>query len=190
MQLDYRCYVHFRDTAAFDRALELLTVKTTGGAFSFQKIAETFRSVKRLGEALNTPLGEVFDVMTAPKKEKFLFIHDHYKSLQTYMSMTEEIFDTLYEEDPNSFLLLADVTNFDDDSLGDVVWYYLGGTDYTRFIDPDMERHDIELSDWSSMLEGQRLTQAQKDWARRVTGGKQPKNLMSHFDMERKFFTD
>ena len=37
MQLDYRCYVHFRDTAAFDRALDLLTVRTTAGAFSFRK---------------------------------------------------------------------------------------------------------------------------------------------------------
>lgn len=46
------------------------------------------------------------------------------------MAMTEEIFDELYEEDPNSFLMIADVTNFDDDSLGDVVWYYLGGKDY------------------------------------------------------------
>ena len=190
MQLDYRCYVHFRNTAAFDRALKILTVQTTGGAFSFQEIAETFRSVNALGQALNTPLGEVFDVMTAPKNEAFLFIHDHYKSLQTYMSMTEEIFDTLYEEAPSSFLLLADVTNFDDDSLGDVVWYYLGGKDYTRFIDPDMARHDIELSDWSSMLAGQKLTQAQKDWADRITCGVQPRHLMSHSDMERKFFTD
>ena len=51
MQLDYRYYVHFRDTAAFDRALDLLTVKTTAGAFSFRKLAETFGSMRRLQEA-------------------------------------------------------------------------------------------------------------------------------------------
>ena len=104
------------------------------------------------------------------------------------MAMAEEIFDELYEEDPNSFLMIADVTNFDDDSLGDVVWYYLGGKDYTRFIDPDMERHGIELSDWKAMLAGQPLTQAQKDWAQRITGGRQPQNMMAHFAMERNVF--
>lgn len=188
MQLDYRCYVHFRDTAAFDRALDLLTVRTTAGAFSFRKLAETFSNMKAMTEAMDTPLGQVFDTVTAPKNEQFLFIHDHYKNLQTYMAMTEEIFDELYEENPNSFLMIADVTNFDDDSLGDVVWYYLGGKDYTRFIDPDMERHGIELSDWKAMLAGQPLTQAQKDWAQRITGGCQPQNMMAHFPMERKMF--
>ena len=84
--------------------------------------------------------------------------------------------------------MIADVTNFDDDSLGDVVWYYLGGKDYTRFIDPDMERHGIELSDWKGMLAGQPLTQAQKDWAQRITGGRQPQNMMAHFAMERNVF--
>ena len=150
MQLDYRCYVHFRDAAAFDRALDLLTVKTTAGAFPFRKLAETFSNMKAMTKAMDTPLGQVFDTVTAPRNEQFLFIHDHYKNLQTYMAMTEEIFDELYEEDPNSFLMIADVTNFDDDSLGDVVWYYLGGKDYTRFIDPDMERHGIESSDWNA----------------------------------------
>lgn len=188
MQLDYRYYVHFRDTAAFDRALDLLTVKTTAGAFSFRKLAETFGSMKAMTKAMDTPLGTVFDTVTAPRAEQFLFIHDHYKNLQTYMAMTEEIFDELYEEDPNSFLMIADVTNFDDDSLGDVVWYYLGGKDYTRFIDPDMERHGIELSDWKAMLAGQPLTQAQKDWAQRITGGRQPQNMMAHFAMERNVF--
>ena len=184
MQLDYRCYVHFRDAAAFDRALDLLTVKTTAGAFPFRKLAETFSNMKAMTKAMDTPLGQVFDTVTAPRNEQFLFIHDHYKNLQTYMAMTEEIFDELYEEDPNSFLMIADVTNFDDDSLGDVVWYYLGGKDYTRFIDPDMERHGIELSDWKGMLAGQPLTQAQKDWAQRITGGCQPQNMMAHFPME------
>ena len=119
--------MHFRDTAAFDRALDLLTIRTTAGAFSFRKLAETFGSMKAMTKAMDTPLGTVFDTVTAPRAEQFLFIHDHYKNLQTYMAMTEEIFDELYEEDPNSFLMIADVTNFDDDSLGDVVWYYLGG---------------------------------------------------------------
>ena len=54
------------------------------------------------------------------------------------------------------------------------------------FIDPDMERHGIELSDWKGMLAGQPLTQAQKDWAQRITGGCQPQNMMAHFPMERK----
>ena len=94
------------------------------GAFSFRKLAETFGSMKAMTKAMDTPLGTVFDTVTAPRAEQFLFIHDHYKNLQTYMAMTEEIFDELYEEDPNSFLMIADVTNFDDDSLGDVVWYY------------------------------------------------------------------
>lgn len=188
MQLDYRCYVHFRDTAAFDRALDLLTVRTTAGAFPFRKLAETFGSMKAMTEAMDTPLGTVFDTVTAPRAEQFLFIHDHYKNLQTYMAMTEEIFDELYEEDPNSFLMIADVTNFDDDSLGDVVWYYLGSKDYTRFIDPDMERHGIELSDWKGMLAGQLLTQAQKDWVQRITGGRQPQRMMAHFAMERNMF--
>ena len=88
----------------------------------------------------------------------------------------------------NSFLMIADVTNFDDDSLGDVVWYYLGSKDYTRFIDPDMERHGIELSDWKGMLAGQLLTQAQKDWVQRITGGRQPQRMMAHFAMERNMF--
>ncbi len=188
MQLDYRCYVHFCDTAAFDRALDLLTVRTTAGAFPFRKLTETFSNMKAMTKAMDTPLGTVFDTVTAPRAEQFLFIHDHYKNLQTYMAMTEEIFDELYEENPNSFLMIADVTNFDDDSLGDVVWYYLGGKDYTRFIAPDMERHDIELSDWKGVLAGQPLTQAQKDWAQRITGGCQPQNMMAHFAMERNMF--
>ena len=144
--------------------------------------------MKAMTKAMDTPLGTVFDTVTAPRAEQFLFTHDHYKNLQTYMAMTEEIFDELYEEDPNSFLMIADVTNFDDDSLGDVVWYYLGGKDYTRFIDQDMERHGIELSNWKGMLAGQPLTQAQKDWAQRITGGRQPQNMMAHFPMERKMF--
>lgn len=51
-----------------------------------------------------------------------------------------------------------------------------------------MERHGIELSDWKAMLAGQPLTQAQKDWAQRITGGCQPQNMMAHFSMERKMF--
>ena len=81
MQLDYRCYVHFRDTAAFDRALDLLTVRTTASSFSFRKLAETFGSMKAMTEAMDTPLGKVFDTVTAPRAEQFLFIHDHYKNL-------------------------------------------------------------------------------------------------------------
>ena len=49
-----------------------------------------------------------------------------------------------------------------------------------------MERHGIELSDWKGMLAGQPLTQAQKDWAQRITGGRQPQRMMAHFSMERK----
>lgn len=79
MQLDYRCYVHFRDAAAFDRALDLLTVKTTAGAFPFRKLAETFSNMKAMTKAMDTPLGQVFDTVTAPRNEQFLFIHDHYK---------------------------------------------------------------------------------------------------------------
>ena len=74
-------YVHFRDTAAFDRALDLLTVRTTAGAFSFRKLAETFSNMKAMTEAMDTPLGTVFDTVTAPRAEQFLFIHDHYKNL-------------------------------------------------------------------------------------------------------------
>lgn len=38
------------------------------------------------------------------------------------------------------------------------------------------------------MLAGQPLTQAQKDWAQRITGGCQPQNMMAHFSMKRKMF--
>ena len=86
------------------------------------------------------------------------------------------------------FVVFHAVLFGDDDLLGDVVWYYLGGKDYTRFIDLDMERHGIELSDWKGRLAGQPLTQAQKDWAQRITGGCQPQNMMAHFPMERKMF--
>ena len=55
MQLDYRCYVHFRDTAAFDRALDLLTVKTTAlssGMCSTRCIGERDMRARRSGGLL------------------------------------------------------------------------------------------------------------------------------------------
>ena len=79
--------------------------------------------------------------------------------------------------------MIADVTDFDTDMMGDHIMYYLGGEgSLERCIvegREGLEHHEIELSDIANMLKYETLSNEQRNRLADITGGTYPKELMN-----------
>ena len=77
------------------------------------------------------------------------------------------LFETIIETAENDAIMIADITDFDDDSMGDQIIYYLGGgcsqIKHCTVEDYDgLNHHLIPISDFSEMLKFEKLSAYQK----------------------------
>lgn len=72
------------------------------------------------------PTGDIFDTVSSDKDIGFCFIHDHKKSYNFFKALTGYMHETLFASIGNNFVVVADVTDYDDDSFGNHIFYFLG----------------------------------------------------------------
>lgn len=150
MHLDYRCFFMVRHEGQWRKVLERLAIEGSDRKeYTFFEIGELFANDMRFMKAIcdQAPIADIFDTVQSSEKEKYYFIHDHKKPPQYFSDLTDYIFEELQSVAPGDFILLADVTNFDDDSMGDVVWCYCGGQELQEIQLEDMDQHDVPVQD-------------------------------------------
>lgn len=192
MHLDYRCYIKFRDPSLWRKALAALEIEDTNGQIhTFLEIGEMFREVSKLFEKLtdHDPMADIFDTTTMSEEEAFYFVHDHRKPYAFFEGLTNYMFCTLLNEIGENFVLIADVTNYDDDSMGNYILYYLGETDAAlhQFVvdGPDgLDHHDNNIADIDTMLADAPITEQQKNSMRAIVGDVFPDKLMNNHKYE------
>ena len=175
MLLDYRFYIRFRDRQSFDKWMKTIEMETTDGeVFSLQEISEVFSSPEGMRHLME-PIGEIFDTVTTAKDGTFCFIHDHRKSEHFFERLTYYLFEEAIAIAEDDMVLIADLTDYDWDGMGDIITWYLGGgkEQLNRSSVEEyegLEHHGTEISDFSAMLKHETLTDAQRQHLNRVTG--------------------
>ena len=170
MHLDYRCYFKFRREDQWRKALQRLTIEGSDRQdYTFLEIGKMFSNLRRMMELMNTPMGQIFDTVESSEIGKYYFIHDHKKPRQYFPDLTQYIFEELVQMVPGDFILIADITNFDDDSMGEQIYYYCGGEEaLSHCVFEDMNLHDEEIVDLWKVLEMDRLSAAQKQYLKQI----------------------
>lgn len=168
MHLDYRCFFKVRHEGQWRKVLERLAIEGSDRKeYTFLEIGELFANDMRFMKAIcdQAPIADIFDTVQSSEKEKYYFIHDHKKPPQYFSDLTDYIFEELQSVASGDFILLADVTNFDDDSMGDVVWCYCGGEPELREIGlEDMDQHDEPVQDLLESLAEEYMTEAEQNY--------------------------
>ena len=158
MHLDYRCYIKFRNPSVWKSVMQKIEMQDRlGKDHSFLEISEIFTDPRQMMRMMTDPMGEIFDTLNANEEIAFAFVHDHRKSPEYFEGLTEYIIDTIIEEAADDAIVIADFTDFDDDSVGDYVFYYFGGGKDGKksfhIEGPDgYERHDIEINSFEEFL--------------------------------------
>ncbi len=190
MHLDYRCYVKFRDSSLWQKALTSLAMEAgDGNEYSFLEIGEVFRNMIKLFEMMDEPITNIFDTVTMFEEEAFYFIHDHKKSFSFFEGLTNYIFETIANKVGENFVLIADVTNYDDDSMGNHIYYYLGEKKSVlhKFVveGPEgLEHHENNIADIDTMLVDAPITAEQKDTMNAIVGSVHPVDLMNNLQYQ------
>ena len=188
MHLDYRCYIKFRDSDLWREKLEAISMEASDGEeYTLLEISKVFNSPRGMMRMME-PIGDVFDTVTAVENEAFCFIHDHRKSADFFVGLTEYIFGEIVNTAPDDFVMIVDITDYDTDMMGDHIFYYLGGNhqELKKCVveGPEgLEHHDIEISNFAEMLKYETLTDAQKEKLQELTQGTYPTDLMDPLRM-------
>ena len=169
LNLDYRCFIKLNDPTALKRTLHKIEIEATNGdIYSLTQIAEAFADFNQLMTLTQEPIGDVFDTVAWDEKIGFCFIHDKKKTFNFFQSLTNYIYETLHAELGDAFALVADVTDYDDDSFGNHIFYYLGeGLKTLEIQGPKgLKMHaEKEISELLSILKKHGISTAEKQWA-------------------------
>ena len=188
MRLDYRFYVKFREPSLLKEWLQNIAIEAADGiAYSLFEVSKVFNSPSGMMKMME-PIGMIFDTVTAVEKEAFCFIHDHRKSFDYFMKLSEYLFGEVIKIAENDAVIIADLNDYDTDMMGDHIGYYLGGgaSNIKQCVleGPEgLEQHEIEISNFNEMLKNEILTNAQKERLQALTGGTFPENLMDSMRM-------
>ena len=122
-----------------------------GEKHSFLNITQIFTDPRKMDMMMTDPMGEIFDTLNSNEELAFAFIHDHRKSPEYFERLTAYIMDTIVSNSENDAIVIADYTDFDNDSVGDHIFYYFGGgkDGIKEFVVPGydgLERHEIEIN--------------------------------------------
>ena len=192
MHLDYRFYVKFRESSLLKEWLQNISIEAGDGIeYSLFEISKVFNSPSGMMKMME-PIGMIFDTVTAVDKEAFCFIHDHRKSFDFFMKLSEYLFDEVIRIAENDAVIIADVSNYDTDMMGDHIGYYLGGgaQNIKQCVvegPVGLEQHEVEISNFNVMLKNENLTDDQKEKLQELTGGTFPENLMDSMRMSDMF---
>lgn len=168
MQLDYRCFIRVNDPTVLSTAMKEVEIEARDGkVYSLDMIAEVFSDTKQPMQLTQEPIGDIFDTVSVDEDIGFCFIHDHRKTFRFFDSLTEYLYETFIDSIGDEFVLVADVTNYDDDSFGNHVFYYLGDGDSVKTLEikgPDgLEMHaEKEVSELLHILKDYNLSKSEK----------------------------
>lgn len=168
MQLDYRCFIRVNDPTVLSTAMKEVEIEARDGkVYSLDMIAEVFSDTKRLMQLAQETIGDIFDTVSVDEDIGFCFIHDQRKTFRFFDSLTEYLYETFIDSIGDEFVLVADVTNYDDDSFGNRIFYYLGDGDSVKTLEikgPDgLEMHaEKEVSELLHILKDYNLSKSEK----------------------------
>ena len=159
MHLDYRFYVKFGEYDLWDSCMNRIAIETADGEeYSLAEIARVFRSPGMFMTHLSQKdsIADIFDDIKMDGEALTCQIHDHCKSFDFFVGLTEYMMREIARACGDNAAAIADITNFDNDSFGDHIFYYLGGENgigqYVVEGPAGLEHHDVEISDFASML--------------------------------------
>lgn len=168
MHLDYRCFIKLDDPLVLRDCLKKIELEASdGNVYSVSEIADIFTDFEQWNKITDEPIGDIFDTVTLGEKEGFCYIHDRQKSFSFFKDLTAYIFEVLNDNIPNKFIIVADVTDYDDDSFGNHIFYYLGGDKAIKTVaidGPDgLESHDEnEISEFVRILKDYEISENEK----------------------------
>lgn len=171
MHLDYRCFIRVDDPSLLNHALKKIELEASdGNVYSLAQIAEVFSDIEQIMKITQEPIGDIFDTVSSDKELGFCFIHDHRKSFDFFKALTDYIHETLIASIGNNFIIVADVTNYDDDSFGNHIFYSLGeGKEVKSLVieGPEgLEMHEEnEVSELLSILKNYNISETEKQIA-------------------------
>lgn len=171
MYLDYRCYIKTNEPSLLQKGLKQVEMEAVDGSvFALMEIAEVFTDPNQMMRMIEEPIGDIFDTVAYDNKVGFCFIHDHKKSFDFFEGLTSYIFEQMMATIGDNFVMVADVTNYDDDSFGNAIFYYLGENQKISTLHIDgpegLEMHDEnEISEFIKILKSHNISQQEKDVA-------------------------
>lgn len=158
MDIDYRCYIKFRNSAVWRSMMQKIVMEDLAGEeYSFLEISEIFTDPKHMVRMITEPIGEIFDTLNANEEMAFAFIHDRGNSPEYFEGLAKFIIGVIVEEAKDDAIVIADYTDINNDSFGDYVLCYFGGGESGiskfHFGGPEgLERHDIEINSFEEFL--------------------------------------
>lgn len=167
MHLDYRCFVKVADRARLDAVLKKIEIEACDGEkYSLSDISKVFSDIRQTMRMLE-PIGEIFDTVAVDNSIGFCYIHDHRKSPEFFEGLTEYIYNAFAESMGNKFAMVADVTDYDNDSFGNRILYYLGDGDRVKTLEVDgpdgLKMHtENEVSELLHILKDFNLSKIEK----------------------------
>lgn len=165
MYLDYRCFIKVSDPSILYDVLKKIELEAIdGNIYSLEEISEVFSDINQMMRMAQEPIGDIFDTVAADKNIGFCFIHDHRKSFEFFKGLTEYIYEAFTDCIGNKFVIVADVTNYDDDSFGNCIFYYLGDGNSIKMLEingPDgLAMHEEnEISELLHILKDHHLSE-------------------------------
>lgn len=166
MHLDYRFFVIFKTSNQWKHSLKKIAIEATNGEeYNLFEISRVFNNSNLMNQLFD-PIGDIFDTVTAVEDKAFCYIHDHLKSESFFNRLTDYLFTEIIEVTDEA-IMIADLTDYDTDMMGDHITYYLGGGKHAikKCIvegSEGLSHHDIDISDLSKMLKHETLTQAEQ----------------------------
>ena len=189
MQLDFRCFIKFRDPEAYASLMQRPSFEADDGSeFTLAEIAAVFTDPNRLDEIMK-PIGMVFDTVSASSSLAFCFLHDRNKSYGFFRGLVDYLAGEFSAVDPEGYFLIADLTDIDTDATGNrLFWCFNGVSSSIGSHDvpgpQGLEQHmSVEISEIRTLM-GEAWDQLSGEERSRVDAfmaGQEFHHLMDHF---------
>lgn len=169
--MDYRCFIRVNDPTLLNKGLQKIELEASdGNVYSLSQIADIFSDIEQIMRITQEPIGDIFDTVSSDNEIGFCFIHDHKKSFNFFKALTDYIQETLFASIGNNFAIVADITNYDDNSFGNHIFYSFGTSDEIRSLvveGPEgLEMHEEnEVSELLRILKKYNITETEKQIA-------------------------
>ena len=121
MEYDANLFIKFKDPETYYKGVNGVGINDSENKFhTLQEIADVFMDLKNAYQ-LDQPVGQIFESVTAVGSKAFYYIHYRSRYKEAVDHLTPFIVDLLKQVVDNEFLVISNVTTYDDDSFGDFV---------------------------------------------------------------------
>lgn len=169
MHLDYRCFIKFKDSLHLKEGLKKIEIGACDeNVYSLYEISKVFSDPKQMMRMIEEPIGDIFDTVATDEKIGFCFVHDHKKSFSFFKELTAYFYETLTNQIGSDFIIVADITDYDDDSFGNHIFYYLGANNEIKKIVVEgleglMLHNETEISEMVKILKEYPISDNEKE---------------------------